>query len=547
MPARVTGGRAIGTVVGVLRLAAVLSVVVGRVQVGRRTRRARRANGPNRGLPAPGPHPARAQVAAGGVAVAAAGRSPVRPVTATHPRSHPGRRPARPSRSDAAGVATSAGLALTLAALALATGALATADPAALFLLLLVPLAFVLTRPAGRLVVVFVGALLVFQSSASVGLPKLAFLAVFLLCGAVSAVRVHQLFVQEWAVPFKPVVVVGVAYLGYLVLTAVVATGNGTPPASWLRDVVAYALLAVAPLLAVDAASTMSIRATKRFLVALALVVPAGFSADWLSRRGASGLPVQRFILATIALPIVLFAYVLVRAATGPHRPRWLLLTLWIPTVLLFSGTRTVLVFGLGLLGLVGNQAKVRLGSIRVVALAGLLVGLGTSALWWLAGATGQSRFLGDRAESVTRLFQSQADASAVLRRRAYAYTLEAIQSSPLLGTGPGHLFPSVEPGQAAGLTLDSPLLVTAKFGLVGTVALAAFLGSIVVTFHRVRLRSGWTAAGTTGRVTAVVLLALAPFGAIVEDKGFVLAVLLILLLLGATARDAGPGGGVTA
>ena len=422
--------------------------------------------------------------------------------------------------------------------LAVTAGGLAAGRPVALLALLLPPVAALLTRPAGRFVLVLIGALLVFQSSAAVGAPKLAFFATFLGCAAVSGFRVRRLLPQPWATALRPVLVGGPLYLGYLLLTSVVAVHNGSGISSWERDVVPYALLAIGPLIAVDAASTLSGPAATRLVVVLGLVVPFGFSSAWLARRGVDVLPIQRFVLATFALPVVLFAYTLVRGSIGPHRARWLMLAVWIGAILLISGTRTNLVLGLGILGVVGNRNKARLNSVRAAAVAVAVAALGTGTVLWLGRVSGQSAFLSRRASLAAEFLGTGNDQSAALRRRAYTFSLDAFRSHPLLGTGPGHIFPSEYSG-TGGTSLDSPLLVPAKFGILGTAALLVFLVAIVVCFHRARRLAGWSPVGTTGRVTVVIFLALTPFGPLPEDKGFPLGIMVLLLLLGVELREA--------
>lgn len=419
-----------------------------------------------------------------------------------------------------------------------AAGAVAAARPTALLIFLAVPIIMLLTRPAGRLVVILLGAVVVFQSSSAVNTPKLVYLGTVILCGAISGVRIHSIRTAQWASPFRMLFTGAIVYLGYLLLTAVIAVSYGTGISSWARDIIAYALLAIGPLIAVDAAASLSARASRRLVVVLGVVIPFGFTSDWLARRGETALPVDRFILASFALSVVPFSYALVRCSVGPHRLRWLLLAIWVPAILLLSGTRTNVVLLFGLLGLLGTRRKVRLTPARMAGLAVAVTALIAGALAVLARFTGQSQFLSARIGLATRFIGSGNDQSAVLRERAYTVALQAFQGHPLLGTGPGHLFPGPVTGAVGGLSLDTPLLVPAKFGLLGTTVLLLFLGTFAVAFRRARKLAGWSVVTTTGRVTAFILLALTPFGPAVEDKGFALGMMMLLLLLATELRD---------
>ena len=434
----------------------------------------------------------------------------------------------------------SIGVSATAAAAAVGLSVLAVERPAILAVGLVVVLgAVALTRPTGRLIGFVAGGLIVFGGSSDVGAPKLAYLAFVAVAAGIAAVRTVRLLRTPWGGPTAQLVGVSTAYVAVVLLSSVSAVAHGNTLANWLRDASGYLLLGVVPVLAVDAASVLSRRTASAALAGLGAAAAVGFGLDWLTRRGVSALPVGRVVLASLPLCGICFVYSVVRAFTSSRRVRWALLAVAIPTCLLVTGTRTAAVLLVGLVGVVGSPRRGRVAVGRVVLGAVALGAALVALLPWLVGVlTTQPDFLATRLGSATAFLTGGTDASAVLRDRAYATVQEAFASSPLLGLSPGHLFPSVHPGQAAVLNLDSPAMALAKFGLVGTAVLLAFAVAFVVAVHRTRVASGWSPEGTAARAAGILLIALLPFGAVYEDKGLAFGVVLLLVVVLAGARE---------
>ena len=90
-------------------------------------------------------------------------------------------------------------------------------------------------------------------------------------------------------------------------------------------------------------------------------------------------------------------------------------------------------------------------------------------------------------------------------RQRAYDLATETWSQHPLLGIGPGHRFPTVSEfgTQGRGYYLDTPLLTPAKFGLLGTAAIAAYLIAMGWVILQVRRSSGYSLPNTVARTSA--------------------------------------------
>src|SRR5207302_10049389 len=117
------------------------------------------------------------------------------------------------------------------------------------------------------------------------------------------------------------------------------------------------------------------------------------------------------------------------------------------------------------------------------------------------------------------------ADQSFVMRNEQTYYSAQWIAESPWFGKGLGFLPP---------ISLDTPLAVPDRVGILGTSAIVLFLVTFVLACRKTGKLHGYTFMHTT--VTGVALVALwnIPFGAVIEDRGF--AFMLMLLSMGVAA-----------
>jgi hypothetical protein len=333
--------------------------------------------------------------------------------------------------------------------------------------------------------------------------------------------------------------------------SGIVAHEHGIATGDWMRDVLPYLLLAVLPVVGLDAAADSSPRAMELVVAALGLVAAAGMAVDWLHRRQVSSLGVDRVVLSTTALVALGLSLAITRGGLGPGRLRWLALAVAIVTLMLVTGSRTNLVVLFAVVGLIGARHKMRISLLRagttvVVGLLAVAVALPLVA----SRVVSDPQFLSSRIDAALLVLsgQASADQSFEIRHNAYLMATGQYQLHPWFGTGPGFTYPD------GGFTLDTPLLTLAKWGIVGTLVIAGYLLTLTTCFVRVRRIGGYSVIGTAARGWWFALVALIPFGSWLEDKGFALAVTVIVAAVASSARASmtarvrtSPGGGGTA
>jgi O-antigen ligase len=427
----------------------------------------------------------------------------------------------------------------TIAAIALG-GLSALSSSAALAAVgALVVLGMLIFSARGRLIVVLVGGLLIFQSDAALGPAKYAYLGASMLAVILSLIRLRRSS-DPVVRCFWPLLPASATLFLVLLMSGVVATSAGTSLIDWFRDVSSYFFVVFLPAVALDASEKFSRRQIEGLLVALGTVAAVGFAVDWISRRGVSSLQFGRLLLATTTLVALAFTYTLMRAAIGPRRLLWIALCAFIFAMMVVSGTRTSFVLLAAVLGLVGSAAKARVpihGLFAKLALIGLLLFALIPTLGRLL--TSDQKFLAARIRSMEAILSGDfaSDASFQERAQSYAVAKSAFMHSPWFGVGPGHAFPSGRSLRDASASLDTPWVVAAKFGLMGLAALAVYLISVLLCGAAVCRRFGWQEILTVGRGWVVSLLFLVPFGPWIEDKGFALALALYLAALATAAR----------
>jgi O-antigen ligase len=229
------------------------------------------------------------------------------------------------------------------------------------------------------------------------------------------------------------------------------------------------------------------------------------------------------------------------KAATGPNRPVWILLSTVIIAMMMVSGTRTNLVLLAAAIGIVGSAAKGRVPIYRLViqmAFLLLLAGVSIPVLGKLL--TDDPQFLSKRISAAAAVMTGKfaTDGSFLERAQAYATAKAVFLQSPLVGVGPGHAFTGGLSHSHYSTSLDTPWLVPAKLGLLGVAALIFYLASVLVCMARIRRGAGGMEILTVGRGWFAILLFLTPFGPWVEDRGFALALALFVAALSASARE---------
>lgn len=415
----------------------------------------------------------------------------------------------------------------------------------------------------GRLAIVVLGALVVLQSSDSLDVPKLAYLGTASMALGVAALKVWSMRRGPLVGVARPLLLGSLALSLLIAISAPVAFANGTSPTAWLRDIVPYGLLAAAPILAVDAAATSSRRFLASLLTAAGVLVVMSFSIEWLQRRGYIELAIDRLVFPSgqLALMSTLAAFAVSLVAVRRGR-RWAALAGTALGLLLITGTRSMLVIVVvvGVMALIEARARLREAALRLSAsaLAVLVVLVVTSALVTQVdvarpgGGTpgapgpspqaGQGDVLVDRVGSIATLVSDPRRDPSFRERTAQMETAwTAFQSEPLVGVGPGHPLPWVRvSGQVSERpTLDTSLVLPAKFGMLGVaVALVVCLGYVVFV-GSIRRRIGSTASSVALLGYGLALVPGAFLGAPFEDKGFALGLALLVALLLVDRREA--------
>lgn len=385
-----------------------------------------------------------------------------------------------------------------------------------------------ISLPAIRLVTVTLGALLVFQSTSSGG--KYAYLAIAALCFGVSAVRVARSN-DRVILSFQPMMFMGIALIAYLGLSLLVARSNGGTIGNWAGDSLPYLLLAALPVVGIDAYRCISPKSVGWIISILGVLTAVGFALDWLNRRHVSDLGVGRILLATATLPILAFVYGIVRAARGRNLVAWSCYSALVASLLLATGARTYLVLAFAYPAVVGDRDKFRVRPIRVIsAIATGVAGAILLVPRIVSFAVADDSFITQRIAAALAAVQNGDDQSLQIRDASYAHAQEVFFAHEWLGIGPGHIYPE------GSFTLDTPWLVLAKFGIIGTAVVVVYLFTIAWSIRRLRVIFGYSEMQTVARGFCAVLVVMVPFGPWTEDKGTALTLMILVASIAGTA-----------
>ena len=425
-----------------------------------------------------------------------------------------------------------------------------------------------------RLAFVLFGGMVALQSSPTLDATKFAYLVGTVLClvGALAAVwsarRTPEVRLRA------PWLAASAALAALIAMSFLVARGEGTSLTDWVRDIAAYALFAVVPVFALDGQASASRKLLVGMLVLAGLLGGLAWAVEWLSRRQILELPFERLVFPSGQLPGMLYLFAMATALTAGRRvAAWAVLAGVILGLFLLTGTRSSLLLLIGplVMAALAGRARIR-SSLRaivshgVVAVAlvlafqlalalpallgpgrtaeepGSSVGPGGSGLTEILGPN----VVGDRFGSLPVVLGNPAsDPSFKERISQYQAAWALFVSSPIVGVGPGHSIDWVDVSgyPRTGFTADTPLVMPAKFGLLGILVL---LGAVVAYGFTVRTalrrdpRSGITLTLVGYGVLTMVGL---PLGFPIEDKGASLALMLLLALAFAESAAHRPSG----
>lgn len=410
-----------------------------------------------------------------------------------------------------------------------------------------------------RIALVVFGGMTALQSSASLDLTKLAYLAVVVVClaGALTAVWTRRRTAQVRLA--GPWIAASAALAALLAISFLVARSDGTPITDWVRDIAAYALFATVPVFALDPQARSSRTLIVAMLVLAGLLGGVSWAVEWLGRREILELPFDRFVFPSPQLPGMLYLFAVASAlTTSRRRAFWVGLAGLTLALFLVTGTRSSLLLPISALAMGVVAGKARIGtSLRVFALHGI-VAVALVLAFQLGVAFAADRgseepvgipvdspssapdVLGDRYGSLPATIGNPvSDASIKERLAQYEAAWRLFLSSPIVGVGPGHPIDWVDVSgyPRSAFTADTPLVMPAKFGLLGILVFISFglaYAATVKTALRRDRRSPVTLTLAGFGFLAIVGI---PLGFLIEDKGSSLAIML-LLALAFTARS---------
>lgn len=457
----------------------------------------------------------------------------------------------------------------------------------------------------GRPVVVVFGALIALQSSESLDPVKFVYLGatVIALLGSIRHVWGRREtrpveHARPWLIASGLIAVV-------IAVSLPTAIAHGTALSAWVRDAAAYGLLASAPWLALDLGLSQPRRVCLALVVAAGSLATVSFTINWIERRGLADLPIDRLVLPSFTLAVALFAVaVAVAVGAGDSRARFAgatvaCLTIWL---LLSTGTRTTLAILvippviLAALAITGGRMALRRGILPALAPVVVSAVIVLSAVVEISPSLGDAEAtpspigtaagsaalgnptpgvssatpvptepsaepeptptpvpipsptdpLAGRYDTVDGILSGQ-DASLRERIAQSMAAWNVFVASPLVGGGLGVTIGWVDSSGALveKFTADTPLVVLAKFGLLGLVLVGVIGWATYRTVRSLRRGGGTTRVARLSIIGfAAAMVALTPFGAQFEDKGTGLAIILLLGFALASLREAGTTSG---
>lgn len=405
-----------------------------------------------------------------------------------------------------------------------------------------------------RLAVVVVGGLLVLQSSEHIDLPKLAYLATTLLCVGLSARRYIAERETNSAVELRPILLWSAALLAVLTLSLTAALTNGASLVDWFRGAVPYGLVALLPLLAWDAGTSTSRRYLVTLLVGVGVLAMAGWAVEWVDRRQLAELPIERVVLPAGRLGTLLYVFALTSSiARRRGALAWAVTAGAVLGVFLGTGSRSSLLLLLVPIALVAALRKLPLPHRLAMIVAH---GLTAAAIFLAIGAlpppvrstpptngpqpspTRPGEVASDRLGSLGAGIRQVAQDPSVKERIAqYRAAWNVFVTSPLVGAGAGVRFEwiDVSGNVERNFTADTPLVLPAKLGILGTIVASLLAISYA---ERIRLsvrRFGWAVASVAAALFGVLLLVGLPLGMALEDKALSFAIAILLAVVIAT------------
>lgn len=394
---------------------------------------------------------------------------------------------------------------------------------------------YLIVRSAAvRLLLVVAGGMLVLGSSSDVGVNKILYAGLVLVCAAISAYRL-AINPPAFTPQFRILLPWGVAAIAIIGISFVASPG-GSDVTIFARQSIFYLLVILGPVIGLDAGRDLKSRTVYWIIGLVGVVAAVGFAFDWLERRGVTTLDIGRFVLSSLLLPALAFSLALVlvfHAKSVIARACWAVVTIAIPVAMLVTGTRTNLVVFIAILAVLGRLVSFRVPPLRMLLYVGVAGVVGFAVFPIVAGAlVSDPGFIASRVQAALTVVTGDAgaDASFTGRSSQFAMAMDVVGRSPLLGMGLGWAVP---------FTTDAPLIGTVvRLGWAGTAVMIAFLIAISRAVYTSRRAWGPSAAHTAwwGFVAVTIISTL--FGTPFEDRGFGFAIMLATMAVAAANAE---------
>jgi hypothetical protein len=397
-------------------------------------------------------------------------------------------------------------------------------------------LPYLVETPLARIVFLVFFGMAALGSSSEVTTPKVVYLLGSVIAIGGVILRLPRIASTHAYSDMSTVTRLSLLFGAFVGLETVRAIGQGIPVTLALRDAAPYLLLASVPFFALDARLSSAARWLPLLLLLAGGLATVAFVVEWVGRRGAADLPIDRVTLSA-GLPAALFSYTSAKGVLGPRRLFWVMVSAFLLSLGFISGNRTVVLFLAAPIAIIFSGRAMGPRRISRVVFLGIAMAL---ILTWLPNYLGNA--IGIDTHQVLGRFGSLLDPSdlaandqSFLIRLTQTRALASeFASDPLLGVGLGHEFEWTDPlsgeTRSALFALDSPLLVPAKFGMIGVVLIVGLFGAYVSVLRRLIRNPDVYRCALVG-FGVVVLLSLLLTGAGIEDKGSSLALILLLAL----------------
>jgi hypothetical protein len=399
-------------------------------------------------------------------------------------------------------------------------------------------LVLIVTKAQFRLAFLILGGLTVLHSSGGLSLVKIAYLVG---TGVALSAAVRNLVRRSWnhsdTVSFRPLLWCSLLFFLLVAISFPVAMVSGNSVSAWLRDVAPYLLFASVPIFALDCRANIRESILISTLLVAGLLSSASFAVQILQRRNYLEIPFHEVVLPSFLLSAALFCFAFSRVLNRKRaRLFWFAVSVVVVFLLLGTGTRSILVLLLAPPFVVIVTRGKTVGRILpLVFLGGVIITLALVLAPSLSRYTsgGSERLLGRWQSIPAVLANPQADWSVVERGVQTRVAWATFAASPVLGSGPGHVFNWNTPygTQKHTFNIDTPVSYLAKFGVAGLMVLAAMVVAFIVSLRRVTLYAGRSLGSALAGYGTVVAGA-AAFESPFEDKGLSFGLIFLLALM---------------